>query len=161
MELASGRRRVTCKAWPWESLKENSQLQLTLWPSHWAPLTLVFCIALPGDLGGYSVSSVTVSTTGFWNLDLACQIHLIHWKLELNSAGIHIPLSQLLPSSVVYVYALAQRDSTPPMLKTFMYILNFTNPSSSIETMSIILLSTCRHAVKIKSWKFTAVDRLQ
>ena len=86
-ELASGRRCVACKAWPWERLEANSQLQLTLWPSHWVHLTCVFCFALSGDIWGYSVSSVTVSTTGFWNLDLACQIHLIHWKLRLNSAG--------------------------------------------------------------------------
>lgn len=116
---------------------------------------------------------MTVSTTGFWNLDLTCQIHLIHWKLGLNSAGntqCIIPHSSspfifLDPNFyqifLIYVYALSQRDNTSPTWKTFMCILNFTNPSSSIETVCIILVSTCAHAIKIGSWKFAAVGRHQ
>lgn len=173
MELASERKHVTCKAWPWERLKENSQLQLSLWPSRWVQLTPVFCIAHSGEVWGWSVSSVTVSTTGFQNLNLAYQIHLIHWKLGLDSAGrtrcmttrssaLLMFLDLSFHHVLWFMCMLWPKEKVlSPALKMVMYTLNFTNPNISIESISIILLSTCSHAVKIESWKFTAVDRLQ
>lgn len=122
---------------------------------------------------GWSVSSVTVSTTGLWNLNLAYQIHLIHGKLGLDSAertqcitphssALFMFLDLSFHHVLWFMCLLRPKEKVlSPTLKTVMCILNFTNPNISIENNSIILLSTCSHGVKIESWKFTAVDRLQ
>lgn len=69
----------------WERLKGSCQLQCALWPSPWT-VSLGLCSAL-----WWFMRSVCFLSDCLHNrtlkLDLTCQIHLIHSKLDLNSAG--------------------------------------------------------------------------